>query len=62
MSIRELNAYAVQSETTPEKWYEVILGTPDTPERTKCSCPDYVHRDKICEHIEKALGIRALDL
>lgn len=62
MAIRELNAYSVQSESNPQEWYEVILATPDTTDKTKCNCDSYVRRDQICEHIEKALGIRALGL
>ena len=62
MDVRQLEAYGIQSSQDPQKWYEVILGTSETPHRTRCTCRQYVQQGKICEHIEKALGIRALDL
>lgn len=62
MDARQIEAYSFQSPKDPEKWYEVILGTSETPYRTRCTCSNFLQRKQICDHIEKALGIRALDL
>ena len=54
MTIKAVNAYRVQSENDPDEWYEVVIEPEKTP-GSRCNCEDYVLRDKVCEHIDRAL-------
>ena len=52
-AIKELSAYKVQSQTDPDKWYDVIIDWDRTPV-VSCNCADYAQNDKVCDHIEEA--------
>lgn len=55
MQIKELRSYKVQSDSEPEDtWHQVTIDTERTPAAT-CDCEDYVCRDKVCEHVERAI-------
>ena len=54
MTIKAINAYKVQSETKPERYYQVIIDPEKTP-ASRCNCDEYVLRNKVCKHIERAI-------
>ena len=54
MTVKAINAYKVQSDFDPKRYYQVIIDPQKSP-ATRCSCPEYVTENKVCKHIERAL-------
>jgi hypothetical protein len=54
MDARAIWAYKVESEIDPKRYYQVTIDRDKTP-ATRCNCDDYVLRNKVCSHIERAL-------
>jgi hypothetical protein len=50
-----MRSYKIQSDSEPEEtWHQVTIDAEKTPAAT-CDCEDYVCRDQVCEHIERAI-------
>jgi len=61
MTVKAINAYKVQSDVDPKRYYQVIIDPEKSP-ATSCDCPEYVLQNKICRHIERALTCQAYGL
>ena len=54
LAVEGPRSYRIPSEKSPGHWHEVVIDPQKMPS-SRCSCEDYVMRNMVCGHIERAM-------